>query len=77
MIVRVTLVALSVLVALLVSLVFPAAANPVAIIVVAAATLGLTLLKDRRVAIGLVAVTSVALSVIAWAAAQPSYVPLS
>ena len=77
MIVRASLVALSVVVVLLVSLAFPAAANPLAVLLVAAVTLGLTLIKDRRVAIGLVVATSMALVILAWAASQPSYMPLS
>ena len=69
--------ALSVVVVLLVSLALPAAANPLAIFFVAAMTLGLTLVEDRRVAIGLVVATSMAVGIVAWAVSQPSYMPLS
>ena len=51
--------------------------NPLAILLVAAVTLGLTLVTDRRIAIALTVAASVALVVIAWIVIQPSYVQAS
>ena len=59
---------------LLLSVALPALGNPLAILLVAGVILGLTLVKDRRMAIGLAVAASVALVVIAWVAIQPSYV---
>lgn len=74
---RSVLVVMAVVVVMLVmSLVFPALGNPVAILLVATVTLGLTLVKDRRTAIGLAVAASIALALLAWAASQPGYVSL-
>ena len=76
MIVRSALVAVvTVVVVLLVSLALPALGNPLAILLAAAVTLGLTLVKDRRVAPRLAMAASVALVILAWLVSQPSYVP--
>lgn len=74
MMVRAPLVAGTVAFMLLLSVALPALGNPLAILLVAGVILGLTLVKDRRMAIGLAVAASVALVVIAWVAIQPSYV---
>ena len=74
MMVRVATVAATVVVTLGLSLALPALGNPLSILLVAAVTLGLTLVKDRRVAVGLTVAASVAVVVVAWVLSQPSYV---
>ena len=59
---------------LLVSLLLPALANPIALAFGAAVTLGVTLLKDRRVAVGFAVVAVLGLAIIVWAAIQPRYI---
>lgn len=71
---RGVLLVVAVVVLMVVSgLAFPALHNPAVILLVAMLTLGLTLVKDRRAAIGLAMAASVALAFLAWVASQPRY----
>ena len=59
---------------LLVSLLVPALASPIALACGAAVTLGVTFIKDRRLAMGFAVVSVLGLAVIAWVMVQPAYV---
>ena len=67
---------------LLVSLLFPAFANPIALAFAAALTLGVTfvkdrrvaVVKDRRVAVGFAVVAVLGLALMVWTAVQPRYI---
>lgn len=58
---------------LLLSLVISSLANPLALAYGAVATLAVTLMKDRRIAIGLAVIAVLGFVVTAWALAQPRY----
>ena len=59
---------------LLLSLAFPALGNPVALVIVPAVAVGLSLVKSRLWRLGLGVAASLAFLVVAWAAIQPSYI---
>ena len=62
---------------LLVGLVLPAVGNPLALAYGALATLGVTLVRDRRLALALALLAAVALALVILATGQPGYVELA